>query len=159
MPQTDHKGFRYIYRGARAPLKVNPPILPITSSLSHRSCLQTRALRLYSIVVGLRLTGTGRAHSVDTPLDSRAMPCCRPADLPALERGPKSWSPTIKGCRHCIRSPRNPITILLPNLLGFAVCVCLLLREPHDQRLNFRDWIPSRALGHEARPYRKPLFN
>ena len=23
---------------------------------------------------------------------------CRRADLPALERGPKSWSPTIKGC-------------------------------------------------------------
>jgi len=31
-------------------------------------------------------------------LDSPDMPCCRRSDLTALERGPKSWSWTIKGC-------------------------------------------------------------
>ena len=31
-------------------------------------------------------------------LDSTAMPCCRRADLAPLERGPKSWSCTFKGC-------------------------------------------------------------
>ena len=51
------------------------------------------------LVAGLLLTRTGRGHSV-AAFDIRDLPCSRRANIPALERGQKSWSPTIKALPH-----------------------------------------------------------
>ena len=64
-------------------------------------------------------------------LDSADMTRCRREDLAALDRGPKSWSCTIKDRRtnHSIRSPRSP-----------KPCCCQIYSD--SERINFRGDFP-----------------
>ena len=83
--------------------------------------------------VGKHLTPTARGHSV-AGLDSRYTHCCRRADLPALERGHKSWSPTLKG--------RATPSALRPTPQPFCCQICSDSEPQDTNKFGLQSWNP-----------------